>query len=64
MSEQTRPSVTVTKDGPYVVTGIGELVLPDGSTGEAKPRMFLCRCGLSKNKPFCDGSHSREGWTG
>ncbi len=63
MSEQAKPSVTVTKDGPYVVAGIEELVLSDGSTGEVKPKMFLCRCGMSKNKPFCDGSHSREGWT-
>ena len=62
MSEQN-PSVTVTKDGPLVVTGIESLTLSDGSAGEVKPKMFLCRCGLSKNKPFCDGSHVREGWT-
>jgi len=56
------PSVTVVKNGPLKVTNVPTLTLPDGSAGEAKPAMFLCRCGLSAKKPFCDGSHSREGW--
>jgi len=27
-----------------------------------KPRVFLCRCGGSANKPFCDGAHKRLGF--
>lgn len=46
------PMVTVTDHGPYAVTGGVELV------GHAAAEHYtLCRCGASKNKPFCDGSH-------
>lgn len=57
------PSITATPNGPLKVSGVPNLVLSDGSQGDAKDTMFLCRCGLSANKPFCDGSHTREGWT-
>ena len=30
----------------------------DGFTYEVRNRVTLCRCGASKNKPFCDGSHA------
>jgi CDGSH-type Zn-finger protein len=46
------PMVTVTDNGPYAVTGGIELA------GHAPGEHYtLCRCGASKNKPFCDGSH-------
>lgn len=51
------PEIFVLKDGPYNVTGI-ELNDPDGSEPETQDHYSLCRCGASKNKPFCDGSHT------
>ncbi len=56
------PMVTVTKDGPYAITGGIELV--DQPTGEdaSTEHYTLCRCGGSKNKPFCDGTHWRIGF--
>ena len=27
-----------------------------------KPAISLCRCGMSSKRPFCDGTHGREGW--
>ncbi len=50
--------IQATKNGPYMVTG--KVVLKDAEgktipTGD-KP-IALCRCGGSKNKPFCDGTH-------
>jgi CDGSH-type Zn-finger protein len=51
------PMVTVTDDGPYAVTGGIELVNVKFGEGASTEHYTLCRCGASKNKPFCDGSH-------
>ena len=50
------PSITVVKDAPYAVRGV-QLVAGDGEAYDACERQTLCRCGGSRNKPFCDGSH-------
>jgi CDGSH-type Zn-finger protein/uncharacterized Fe-S cluster protein YjdI len=53
--DETAPPVNVLsirEAGPYAVRGALEI---DGVPGEY--RATLCRCGASKNKPFCDGSH-------
>ncbi len=52
-SEQAE--VQVTEDGPYFV--IGNLELKDTDHPESKEHFALCRCGKSRNKPFCDGQH-------
>lgn len=51
------PAVTVSRNGPYLVTGGPELVDIDWGEGASREHLALCRCGASKNKPFCDGSH-------
>src|SRR4029077_6140220 len=51
--------VTPTLDGPYVVEGPLEICAGTGRTVSRVTRANLCRCGGSKNKPFCDGSHAR-----
>jgi CDGSH-type Zn-finger protein len=55
-----RPPVTITpyRDGPLLVRGPVTLVAPDGTpiTCDRDP-IALCRCGKSKLKPFCDGTH-------
>lgn len=54
------------KDGPIVVEGPIEIVDSNGNPiaiPEGKPDVALCRCGHSANKPFCDGSHCRCGWS-
>ena len=57
--------ITVSGTGPYKIEGAAELCDHEGNlieTREGKP-FFLCRCGQSANKPFCDGAHSRiSGW--
>lgn len=56
------PAIAIAKDGPYHVTGNVELVGVAGSEGVSRERYTLCRCGASKNKPFCDGSHWDAGF--
>jgi CDGSH-type Zn-finger protein len=56
------PMVTVTKNGPYAVTGGIELLAQKTGDGASSEHYALCRCGASKNKPFCDGSHWHIGF--
>jgi len=51
--------VTVSKDGPYVITGRVELMGDNIRFGDgaSKEHYTLCRCGASNIKPFCDGMH-------
>jgi CDGSH-type Zn-finger protein len=58
--EQERMSlVTVSKDGPYTITGGIDLIGDNiqFAEGFSKEHYTLCRCGASSNKPFCDGMH-------
>jgi CDGSH-type Zn-finger protein len=60
LRDQDRPpSIEVTRNGPYRVTGGVELKGEDRGEGASREHYTLCRCGGSKNKPFCDGTH----WT-
>ena len=56
------PCITVTKDGPYAVSGGVELTGVSFGDGASQEHYTLCRCGASKNKPFCDGSHWDAGF--
>ena len=72
------PTITVTEDGPYKVSGpvpLHEQSIRVNEAGESeewlktdefepKKTMFLCRCGHSGTKPFCDGSHKDAGFNG
>ncbi len=55
-------SITATVDGPYRVRGSIPVFGADGRAYERRARQVLCRCGLSRNKPFCDGSHWYAGF--
>jgi CDGSH-type Zn-finger protein len=51
------------KDGPLKVEGNLELCAGSGRVVQRGATVFLCRCGASKSKPFCDGSHKAIGFT-
>jgi CDGSH-type Zn-finger protein len=61
--DQSRePLVKVINNGPYAITGGIELIGVTFGEGVSKEHYTLCRCGASKNKPFCDGAHWRLGF--
>lgn len=59
--------IVVIPNGPYMVSGdLSDLVIAD-SNGQlvdltGKDKVFLCRCGASTRKPYCDGTHSKIGF--
>lgn len=63
-SRKRKPVITVVKNGPYMVTGLEHLEDSGGKELPVEPVISLCRCGASKNKPYCDGSHTRVGFSG
>ena len=56
------PSITPMPDGPYMVKDLKGFANRNGPI-ETKPTMALCRCGGSANKPFCDGTHAKIGFS-
>jgi CDGSH-type Zn-finger protein len=61
-SPQDTSAIFIAPDGPYVVTGGPELRNTALGGGALRACFELCRCGGSRNKPFCDGSHRRIGF--
>jgi len=57
--------VTCNNNGPLRIEGDFEILDPTGASFGLAGRtvISLCRCGQSANKPFCDGSHNRTGFS-
>ena len=55
-------TVLCQKDGSLAVTGDFELVDAKGAVVASGNAAWLCRCGGSGNKPFCDGTHKKIGF--
>jgi CDGSH-type Zn-finger protein len=49
-------------NGPLRIDGWFELATADGKRFVCGEKTWLCRCGASGNKPFCDGTHKRTGF--
>ncbi len=74
MGKSSGRKIVVSKDGPYIVSGNVPLAIQiitpnkeglswdwkEGKTIETKEEYSLCRCGRSKTKPFCDGTHTKN----
>jgi CDGSH-type Zn-finger protein len=75
---KAQAKVQIAKNGPYLVSGnlpLSKTTIGANENGEsvkwqpgenypAQEKYALCRCGASKNKPFCDGSHKTNGFDG
>lgn len=78
MPKNKNYKITIIKDGPYLVTGslplAKEIIITDnkgipikwvkGKSCPVQETYSLCRCGKSKNMPFCDGSHMKINFDG
>lgn len=60
MSDE-KPTISVRANGSMRVTG-ATLIGADGVVISEQDSYSLCRCGHSKNKPFCDGAHREAGF--
>lgn len=61
--DANRPTIEFVKDGPIRVKSLEILQDHDGKELPTKPTLTLCRCGRSRTKPFCDGTHSRSNFS-
>ena len=58
-----RASIKPCKNGPYLVRGEFEILDADGNVVSLRrSTVALCRCGRSKTRPFCDGTHKLVGF--
>ena len=78
MTQPSDVTITIVKNGPYIVQGevplaeqhieinaAGESIdWREGKTFAHETKFKLCRCGQSENKPFCDGTHKKVGFDG
>jgi CDGSH-type Zn-finger protein len=60
MSENVK--IQVRANGSLRVTGTVDFVDAEGTVIKTETNFSLCRCGHSKDKPFCDGSHRDAGF--
>ncbi len=56
------PVIEQRDNGPLVLKGVDSISSADAQEIACRPATALCRCGASKNKPFCDGSHNDAGF--
>ena len=58
----SEPEILLEADGPIWVKGRVAIHAAEGFTWETRDHVALCRCGKSRNKPFCDGTHEEIGF--
>lgn len=62
--EASETKVEVLENGPLLVYGTLKVIGKDGTEEVKNKTTAFCRCGASKNKPYCDGTHSKNNFTG
>lgn len=54
--------IILLENGPLYIKGFLELLNTEGEIIEIAEELYLCRCGQSNNKPYCDGQHKQTGF--
>jgi len=54
--------ITPLPDGPNQVSGNVVIKDAEGNVIKEADSVYLCRCGFSADKPFCDGAHKKNDW--
>ena len=62
--EPLETKVTVRENGPLLVHGTLKITHKDGKEEIKNKLTAFCRCGASNNKPYCDGTHNKNGFMG
>jgi CDGSH iron-sulfur domain-containing protein 3 len=62
MENKKKVEIKAFENGPYMVSGNFKVLDAKGNEINSTDPGYLCRCGHSKNKPFCDGQHRNLGW--
>lgn len=63
-AESLETKIEVLEDGPLLVYGTLKVTHKDGSEETKNKTTAFCRCGASHNKPYCDGTHVKDGFKG
>jgi uncharacterized Fe-S cluster protein YjdI len=56
--------IDVSENGPILISGPANIKYKGNLEIKESKTIALCRCGMSSNKPYCDGAHKREGFKG
>jgi len=59
--EKKKAEITIAKGGPIHAKGLFTFRDSSGHEETKEHDIYLCRCGGSSNKPFCDGTHRKIG---
>ncbi|HUV80515.1 MAG TPA: CDGSH iron-sulfur domain-containing protein, partial [Candidatus Bathyarchaeia archaeon] len=63
ITKKEKPTIEATLNGPYAVRDLKTFKTSRGESIKTEPEMWLCRCGRSSHKPFCDRTHEKVGFS-
>lgn len=62
MERETK--VEILENGPLLIHGVMEVTNSNGNKEKREKTTAFCRCGVSQNKPYCDGAHKKAEFKG
>ncbi len=61
---ETETKVEILENGPLLIHGVMEVTNSNGNKEKREKTTAFCRCGVSQNKPYCDGAHKKAEFKG